>query len=517
MHAKNQSADNYDSIVQDSQVITKLKTKTNPGISSGRAPSLQPQQPARPIKFSLKDGSPGALMHYFVKALSPPRAEYFDAFTVLAVPTALESAIIGEKVMHSVVLLVESRTGHGVMMEYLSNDFGCVSCSHGILAAAGDNQGSGALHPFQFVSKGFYKCPHITPARVLEFVEVFETMSKFDVLNHNCHIFHRSLVASLLRQKLLYNLRSPKQANALKATTTSQLFHEIGGQYKTSEQVVANHFSKANLSCVHTFHLTDLVKTVSDPVTVQTIKYLPNSHAVLLSDFGTISVSFRFLKASENFQAALASGRRSLLKNAIQECVRYKLTNLAEIGESVLLCIGNMNDALASNDRNCILNALSAAKQIENKLVEHSMNGGLSSFEAYVKIVEREHTYETEIREAKKLLNWSMLNGNVELLTAATAACSRHDLTAEYERGTKALRVIKELTNALESNSKVSLILAVAGAEPYKDCVSNFWIYKKCTLAVKDNRSMITLSYRYKTLVILLIIVVASIVIGIYS
>jgi hypothetical protein len=494
------------------------------GSGSGSGATPLGQYTAQPNAKYIRFGSQASpVLYYFVKSTCPPSIERFDAFTVLSVPTSemsIESALMGEKLMHSVVLLVESTTGHGMMLEYLSNDFGCVSVTYGIVAAATvDKHPYGTLQYFNFVPAGFYSCPQISAKTVYEYANMFEGMCKFDLLDHNCHVFHRSFVSTLLKRKYLYNLRSPGQAAALKATTTSQIFHEIGSPFKTRDEVLANNYSKANTSVIHSFHLSDLMKSSSKPVEVHFINYLPNSQTIIQSDFGTISAtaSYRLNKSSENFQTALSSGNKSLLRTAIRDCERNKLTSLAEAGGSVFGCLSALDDASTHNDKGAMKRALAQAKAIDDKLQALNITGGLTAFESYVKAIDMQSGLANEVKEAKKLLNWSLLNGNMDLLGAATESCQKHNLQEEYERGSKAMELVAELTKAWESNSKVSMLAALEAAEPFRDIVCNFWVYKKCSLATKDDSSVVAVSYRNRRLVIVLAIVVAAIVYGLFN
>jgi hypothetical protein len=74
-------------------------------------------------------------------------------------------------------------------------------------------------------SSGFQACS-ISLEMLLEFNKRFQNLSDYHPLNHNCHIYHRSLVATAIQKKHLYNLRTGSTA-LVKALSSSDMWVEL--------------------------------------------------------------------------------------------------------------------------------------------------------------------------------------------------------------------------------------------------------------------------------------------------
>lgn len=142
---------------------------------------------------------------------SPPT--YFDCIGVFVVPISnmKQAAKLSEKITHSVVLLLSKASGAGYMLEFTNNNgSGIVHMVPGRIAKL-DVEYLGK-NPYGQLNSlhGFFECSmHL--ATLEDFNHKYTSLSSYHNLTHNCHVYHRSLMASAVTGRLTYNLRQDKR------------------------------------------------------------------------------------------------------------------------------------------------------------------------------------------------------------------------------------------------------------------------------------------------------------------
>lgn len=182
---------------------------TSPSSMSSR--SLGTSSSEGPAEFYVAGADFGIQMTKLFANESPPT--FFDCIGVFAIPinNLKQAAKISEKITHSVVLLLSRASGAGYMLEFTNNNgSGIVHMVPGRIAKK-DAEYLGK-HPYGQLNSlhGFFECSmHL--ATLEDFNNKFTTLSSYHNLVHNCHVYHRSLVASAVSGRLTYNLRQDKR------------------------------------------------------------------------------------------------------------------------------------------------------------------------------------------------------------------------------------------------------------------------------------------------------------------
>ena len=146
-----------------------------------------------------------------------------DCIYVLSVPLkGYEKGyqMMSSKFTHSVVILLNQQSGAGYMLEY--NDSNTVQLSPCRLAnRVAVNV---KVRPYQAFQQfeGFYSC-QVDIQKLIQINKVFEQYSEYHVHKHNCHVYHRTIVATILlcKQDVLYSLRTRRALANLMFTSNS--------------------------------------------------------------------------------------------------------------------------------------------------------------------------------------------------------------------------------------------------------------------------------------------------------
>ena len=142
---------------------------------------------------------------------SPPT--FLDCIGVFAVPISnlKQAAKISEKITHSVVLLLSRASGAGFLLEFTNaNNSGMVRMVPGRIAKKSvEYMSKQAFGQFNSLY-GFFECSMYQDT-LEEFINKFTNLCSYHNIVHSCHVFHRSLVASAVTGRLMYNLRHDKR------------------------------------------------------------------------------------------------------------------------------------------------------------------------------------------------------------------------------------------------------------------------------------------------------------------
>jgi hypothetical protein len=199
-------------------------------------------------------------------------ATHFDAIYVIAMPLEkAKFAAVNERLMHSVVILVQKATGIGHMLEY-TNSHTVKMSKPGRIA---EKQGYFSNHrSFSQFNKGFQSC-NISLDMLLQFNKRFERISNYQVLNHDCQIYHRSLVASAVQKKYLYNLRTESNPFS-KLVVNSDVWVELPDSATCRKDVMVDQRTKHSL--------TTWLQKDSALCEVKAVSYDPDLHKIISAE-----------------------------------------------------------------------------------------------------------------------------------------------------------------------------------------------------------------------------------------
>jgi len=144
-------------------------------------------------------------------ALTPADAVplQFDRFVVISVPMKdrLSFTLASyAKATHSVLIAMDSRTNTGLMLEY--TDANKVFSTAGRLVRRGGVHKKDAHYLFSGFSTFCEIAKPMPFSRLQAFNNAFRAYGHYHLCAHNCHSYHRSLIASAYEGKLMYNFRT---------------------------------------------------------------------------------------------------------------------------------------------------------------------------------------------------------------------------------------------------------------------------------------------------------------------
>ena len=478
-------------------------------------------------------------IYSLIKSPVPCAEEVFDSICVLTAPTEdlrVQAVIVGEKLMHSFVLLLNSRSGQGLRVEYLADNFGKVLISHGSLAKMDERNGIGFqsdIRCLQEMSLGFYRC-NITMEKLLEFNALYEKLCDFDITDHNCHIFHRSLLATALKGEFLYNVVdfTDDTANMLTKKTieaTSQIYHLLGGDFSTKSSILesikkqytntSNRFTSSKRSSgsgstgyYYNICLQDLIKCESSAISVKAVLYNPKIHKKLPLGNVSYSDASNLSRAFFKFESALKEGNVSHLLAAVTDCRQFKLYALADLGDVLIKILNELETAQQQKIPRLIMELMDSIHSLVNKFAVVGIDNDLKSFDVVLTSSEYLQEIEYDKISLQKAFYNALNHGNVEVLKFCTSRLIAYGITKEADRGTKVLGCIDALSLALESKS-LHRIQSTCDQFNHEPDIVNFLEYKKCLMIINENeKNQIFIMKRKKQrnvfLIVLLIVVI---------
>lgn len=241
-----------------------------------------------------------------VRAEDVTHVQVFDAIYVIMIPLRqFQMGALTQKLMHSVVILLNQATGVGCMLEYTSGNSVTVSLPGRIATKTGL---LASHRPNKHFTRGFLPC-RITWDQLMAFNLRFQELSDYQLTAHNCHIYHRSLVYTAIHggERMYYNVQGKLSVwTALRAS--KRWVELLPGMRCRADVLASKNRAICNLSTILPRKACNII-----PVT-----YHPDRHHIISIKGMRMTVEEMGRRMSEE-QAAAAAAEEELRRRQAEE------------------------------------------------------------------------------------------------------------------------------------------------------------------------------------------------------